>query len=168
MSIRIKTQITMRNVSIYSFPICIKHSILLEKFRKSVGLGENIFNEIRDFLSFFFFFHRQNYMQNYSYEIYAIIIKTASHKYCDGESLFFFFGVRNKKKKFILNSKYDEDFIVLINKTLKWWMLMTSHLFRNIEKTHLNFSLHIFFLRPGGFYFVQFVLKVFDLSLFMN
>lgn len=34
------------------------------------------------------------------------------------------------------------------------------------KKTHLNFILRFFF--PGGFYFVQFVLKVFDLSLFMN
>lgn len=91
-------------------------------------------------------------MQNYSYDIYAIIIKTASHKYSGGEFFLFF----QKKKTFSLNSKYDENFIVLINKTLKWWMLMTPHLFRNIEKTHLNFFLRDFFfsllflLHPGA------------------
>lgn len=99
------------------------------------GWKMKTFNEIPSFLNFFF---RQNYMQNYSYEIYAIIIKTASHKYCDGESFF------PEKKNFSLSSKYDEDFIVLINKTLKWWMLMTLHICFVTLKKHISISSYFF------------------------
>lgn len=37
-------------------------------------------------------------MQNYSYDIYAIIIKTASHKYSGGE-FFLFFQKKNLQPK---------------------------------------------------------------------